>query len=194
MFLQYIMLFVILMAGVLAFSIRFYYKKKEKELRAPKVVLLLGIVLVVVFGFVLTPILYFQLNEAVAVSKWPSVDGAITSSKVIGGRAYRPDIRYDYYVDGSRFTGSSYLNSPGFGGRMNRLDAAEKLVHLNPVGKSITVYYNPDNNAESTLTPHPTFSNYLKLGTSAFLLWLGMTILFIFGQRPGKQPIYKERT
>lgn len=195
MLLNITLLFIFLTAGAVSFLIYLYYKLKKQPLRVPKPIFLIGILFIILFGFMLTPIFSFQLADAFATSKWPSVQGTIVSSKVVGGRAFRPDIQYDYTVENQTFTGSSYLNSPGFGGRMNRLDAAEKLVHLYPAGKSIKVFYNPDNHGDSTLSPHPTYSHYLKFGTSAFLLWIGMLILFTYGFTKNRfpKPIYKER-
>ena len=195
MLLQFISLFIFIAAGLVSLGIYFYNKRRAHALRIPKAVLVVGLFFIIVFGLILLPIFTFQLDDAIEISKWPSVQGTITVSKVVGGRAFRPDIHYEYSVETKTFADTSTLNSPGFGGRMNRLDAAEKLVQLYPAGKTITVYYNPENNAESTLSPHPTYSNYLKVGTSAFLMWIGMTILFTYGHfRPKKKPIYKERT
>ena len=110
-------------------------------------------------------------------------------------RAFRPDIKYQYTVKDETLEGTSFLRVPGFGGRMNRLDAADKLVHLYPAGKSITVYYNPENRKESTLQPTPAYSIFLKLGTSILLSVIGMTVIFMAGyQKKEPHPLYKERT
>ncbi len=194
MLLQYIMLFVIVTAGLVSFFIYVVSKRKRSEFVFPKAVLVIGIILIVVFGLILTPIFSSQLADAIEKLKWPHVEGTILTSHVVGGRAFRPDIQYEFVVDVETFHGSSFLNIPGFGGRMNRLDAAEKLVALYPAGKSITVYYNSENPAESTLTPNPTYSHYLKVGTSAFLFFIGMTLFFTFVFLSKKQPLYKERT
>lgn len=193
MALSLISLFSLLLSGLIAGSVYLYYKKKNKTPQVPTVVFVIGIIFVILFGMILTPTFYFQLETALEISSWPSVKGEILSSDVIGGRAFRPDIKYEYYVDSTRYEGSSYLNIPGFGGRMNRLDAAEKLVELYPPGMEITVYYNPQQPGESTLNPHPRYSHYMKLGTSIILFIAGMTILYLKGSRKIK-PLYRERT
>ena len=104
------------------------------------------------------------------------MNGIVLSSEVIGYRAFRPDIEYQYVVNNDTLRGKSFLNQPGFGGRMNRLDAAEKNVVKYKAGTSITVFYNPKFPEISTLFPGPAYSLFLKLGSSVLFILFGATI------------------
>ncbi|MBN1479866.1 DUF3592 domain-containing protein [candidate division KSB1 bacterium] len=160
--------------------VRFYYKKQNRPFTLAHLVAFLGLFVTIIFGFLLTPLFSAQLTTALKKTEWPSVDGEIIASSVVGERAFRPDIRYEYYVKNKKYSGSSSLNVPGFGGRMNRLDAAEKLTKSHPVESFIAVYYNPDNPLESTLVPQPGYSHFIKLGTSTILFNAGLIIIFLW--------------
>ncbi|MBD3290759.1 DUF3592 domain-containing protein [candidate division KSB1 bacterium] len=56
----------------------------------------------------------------------------------------RPRIEYDYFVNDEKFHGSNYGNIDGI---------AESIVANYPVGKEVTVFYNPQNPCESVLNP-----------------------------------------
>ena len=174
-----ISLVVFISAAFFAFAFRFNAKRTHRAILLSKYILALGLFLAILFGLILTPLLCSQLNKALATTTWPTVRGRIISSDVIGERAFRPEVTYEYIINSDTLMGLSNLNVPGFGGRMNRLDAAEKLVQLYPPNAHITVSYNPDNVHESTLSPHPTYSAFLELGTSTLLYLIGVTIIFL---------------
>lgn len=192
MILQLILLFTLLVSIAIALGVRWHFKRQQRTYRIPKVVIVLAFLFVLIFGVSLTPLFYFQLQKSLEIAQWPTVQGTIVESKVVGDRAFRPDVDYVYTVDGNEYSGTSYLNLPGFGGRTSRFDAAEKLVNQYPKGSSVTVYYNPENPQQSTLLPKPSYSHYLALTTSALLFLVGFTILLIWRFRPDNN-ILKER-
>jgi hypothetical protein len=66
------------------------------------------------------------------------------------------------------------MNFPGFGGRTNRIDAANKLVSQFAAGEKITVYYDPTDPSHSLLKSGPTWDIFGQLGLGITLLFLGV--------------------
>lgn len=177
-----------------AWGVRLHDKKRHHPLALSHFAGGLGLFFTILFGFVLTPFFSRQLSTTLQKTKWPSVDGTIVASTVVGERAFRPDIRYEYLVNNKHYSGSSFLNMPGFGGRMNRLDAAEKLAKAFPAGSHIVVYYRPENPQESTLVPQPAYSYFIKIGTSTILFILGLILLFLWISQRLSKPLSDERS
>ena len=138
--------------------------------------LLLGLLLIVAGAF-LVIFNSEKMEKVLALKKWPVTTGVIVSSKVVGERAFRPDIKYHYAVNGKSYSDTTYLHVPGFGGRSNRLDAAEKIVQSLPPGTSVTVHYNPVNPQQSVLKASPWYSIYLQLAFGATLFACGVFLL-----------------
>ncbi len=118
------------------------------------------------------------LEKAFSKRSWPITTGQIDSSQVVGDRAFRPLLHYHYYINGEKYSGMTDLHVPGFGGRMNRLDAAEKLVKLYHPGKEITIHHNPENPEISLIRTGPSYTDYLATGTGAILFLIG-TVIFL---------------
>ena len=104
--------------------------------------------------------------------KWPTITAVIIESKVIGDRALRPDIIYEYEVNGQTYQGDTNLNTPGFGGRRSRRDTAERIISEYEKGQKVLIYYNPNDPAESYIRPGVQWSDYMKSAVGH--------ILFIF--------------
>lgn len=119
---------------------------------------------------------------------WPTADGSITVSTVVGDRAFRPHLVYQYSVDSIVYTDSSYLDMPSFGGRRSRLDAAAKKAAEYPAGTKIPIFYNPDNPVESHLKVTAPWSIYGQIGFSGFLIVLGLVAGIITLRRKGSPP------
>ncbi len=118
------------------------------------------------------------LEKAFSKRSWPITTGQIDSSQVVGERAFRPLLYYHYYINGEKYNGITDLHVPGFGGRMNRLDAAEKLVKLYHPGKAITIHHDPDSPEISLIRTGPSYTDYLATGTGALLFLIG-TLIFL---------------
>lgn len=122
------------------------------------------------------------LETARASSTWPTTPGKITESKVViesgnDSTTYRPHIVYRYAVDdleifGDRvWLGVSYSSS-------NRSEH-QQVVTKYPVGKEVTVYYDPDDVFTSVLEPGVVFSSYLGMIISWVLLLIGSAALLV---------------
>ena len=165
-----------LLAPVLISLLLRLLSNKNGYVRLPKFMPVLGGLLFLV-GLIFTPLFSSTLKVEFKTKFWPTTDGIVRSSLVIGNRAFRPDIEYMFIVNNDTLRGKSLLNQPGFGGRMNRLDAAEKNARKYKVGTVVKVFYNPKNHKDSTLSPGPTYASFLKLGSAVILLFSGTLIL-----------------
>ena len=120
---------------------------------------------------------------------WPATQGSVISSTVIGERAFRPMVIYQYRVNRFLYQDTTDLNMPGFGGRINRLDAAEKKAQQYQPGDTVRVYYHPQKPGIALLYTGPSFSDYLRLGTSMIVFAVGiilMTISILSGHSPNE--------
>ena len=108
---------------------------------------------------------------------WNVVKGEIVESKIIGERALRTEIKYQYIVDDVIYYGRSDFNIPGFGSKNYRRKNARIVKNENPIGRKTTVYFNPQNPEISTIRYGPYWSNYMIIGFGSVLFVLGMFII-----------------
>lgn len=120
------------------------------------------------------------LKSVKAVGSWPSVPGTVVVSEVVGDRAIRPRVVYEYLVDSVVYRSESDLRAPMFGGKRKKYDAAEELIGDYPVGSEVTVRYNPDSAAQSTVTAFVTWDVYSKLGLAITLFAVGAVGLIVW--------------
>jgi len=109
---------------------------------------------------------------------WPRAEAVVDSTRVLGKRAFRPQVYYHYSVQQVEYQGVSDLHMPGFGGRLNRLDSAEKMAAEHQKGHRLHIYYNPDRPQESLLTVVPSFAAFIKIAI-VWLLLVGSTALLL---------------
>jgi hypothetical protein len=139
---------------------------------------ILGIVLIAA-GLLLG---WFSLNEFRVherMKSWPATPGLVVSSSVVGERAFRPQIVYQYDVGGLTFTDTTFLDMPSFGGRNSRREAADTMAAEYPVGKTVTVHYDPESPALSHLKVGAPWSVFGKMGLAGVLVILGLVIELI---------------
>jgi hypothetical protein len=125
-----------------------------------------------------------SMRHNLEILGWPDVQGEVISSEVAGSRAFHPEIVYRYEINGREFRNTSHVNSPGFGGKTNRLDAAEKIVAKYPPATRITVYYDPNSPGRSYLRRGITYGIYLQLTFGIMLFGSGIFLLI---------PVFKKR-
>lgn len=123
-----------------------------------------------------------QLAEYSRIARWPSVSGIVTESGLVGERAIRPALVYQYVVDSITYSGQTTLQAPMFGGKRKKYDVAHTLVEKYPVGAAVEVYYNPDSVAQSTLITSSPWSVYGQLAVGVTLMLIGAAGLVF---RPG---------
>ena len=136
---------------------------------------------VLIFGIIGGVMLfkYFQdKKKAEASQSWPSASGRITESYVrredstdsdgYPTTSYYPEVRYEYDLLGATYTGDKIA----FGaktGNSSQKKTQEALAQY-PVGKSVTVYYDPNNREDAVLER--------RVGGKVFLI-IGIVFLLV---------------
>ncbi|KER10046.1 MAG: hypothetical protein HY22_07120 [[Candidatus Thermochlorobacteriaceae] bacterium GBChlB] len=110
-----------------------------------------------------------ELHERSLRKKWPTVQGKIDSTVVVGKRGFLPIVVYRYAIDGKEYTSSAELYSPQFGGKNMRKETSERIASAFESGKDITVYYNPLEPSESCLETNLRWDMFIRLGVGLFL-------------------------
>ncbi|USO00160.1 MAG: DUF3592 domain-containing protein [Phycisphaeraceae bacterium] len=94
--------------------------------------------------------------KQVHAESYPTVEGQVTAARIDessdgeGGTTYQPAITYTYRVAGTPFENDRVRY--GQVGSSDRRDS-KKVLDRFPVGATVDVYFNPDNPADSVLTP-----------------------------------------
>lgn len=116
---------------------------------------------------------------------WPTTEGTVVASRVVGTRAFRPDIVYAYTVEGIVYRDSTTFDTPAFGGRNSKYNVAETMVKAYPNGRMVTVRFNPANPSESGLSVGPHWDLFGKIGLGGVMFGFGVlsSLLFMVGSR-----------
>jgi hypothetical protein len=130
-----------------------------------------------------------QITLVMQKRAWPRADAIVDSTRVLGKRAFRPQVYFHYSVQEVPYQGVSDLHMPGFGGRLNRLDSAEKMAAEHQKGQKLAVYYNPLRPQEVMLTVVPSFAAFIKIAIAWILLVCGTAVVL----SPWLGPRAKER-
>jgi len=148
--------------------------------RLLKLLTLLGIICFFSMFMILGLVLIYNstklLYESMASLSWPTCEGIVTHSEieplgrgVKSGRSFMGAIRYDYTIEGEKYTGDRYRI--GYLGVPDR-GWARKIVDAHPVGTVVKVYYSPSSPAASVLVPGANWNVYVTLvvGIAMFLV------------------------
>jgi len=119
----------------------------------------------------------YQLTRARASVRWPLVDGKIITSQVQShhgedGTTYSADIEYSYTVNEKQFKSDVIV----IGGH----DYGSSAVERYPLGKSVTVAYNPVKTHQAVLEPGVESTELQTWGISMMSGCFFMAVLFNF--------------
>jgi hypothetical protein len=109
---------------------------------------------------------------------WPRTRAVVLSSKVIGERAFRPYLRIQYTIKEETYRRDLELTVPSFGGRINRLDVAEKTASQYSPGDSLRVFVDPADPRNVVIQNRLSHANLLKLGTAGFV-WIASFVVLV---------------
>jgi hypothetical protein len=117
------------------------------------------------------------LQNARASTSWPTADGVVTRSEVThstdadGVDSYSPEITYSYKVDNTNFINSTIkFGENSYGNRKK----AEGIAAGYPIGKNVTVYYDPEKPDRSVLEPGVSAGSYIVIGIGIFFILITM--------------------
>ncbi len=132
-------------------------------------------------GFAIIIQQQYLKRKAKASLSWPSVEGEILSSQVIHrsshnqGSTYRAEVVYEYTVKARRHKGKNVcLNYDVGTGDRGR---AEERCAQYPVGRAVSVFYNPNKPADACLERRADTPIFFLIIAAAFLFF-GLGIIF----------------
>jgi hypothetical protein len=165
-----ILLCLIGVSAVLAFGIAFYLQAKNRLQVSPYPVLAWVIIAGLwSIGASLTLLQTHDLHVATQIRQWPHVEGTVLETELQAKRSFVPKVTYQYSINGNTYTDKKELFSPQFGGKDTRRQTSQKILAEYEKGGPITVYYNPQNPAESTVEIGVTWATFIKLGVGVLL-------------------------
>ena len=112
----------------------------------------LGSVIIGAFAmfFSLAAFSYFYRAYLVGKSSmdWPTAEGEVVTSEMLGLKAVNPRVVFSYTIDNRKYISNAKtigdLYSISFSSTGSARAAAEQTLQEYPVGKKVTVYYNPN--------------------------------------------------
>lgn len=149
---------------------------RRRGYRMPIAIGVVGLVLIFL-GVWLTASQANRLAQWGSVRNWPATEAVVTTSHVVGERAFHPEIVYEYSVNGTIYGDSTGFDTPSFGGRSVKRDMAEAIVAEYPVGTTVVVHYDPETPSNSVLRISPDWSLYGKIGLGGTLVGVGLFLL-----------------
>lgn len=115
-----------------------------------------------------------EIHASFEMRKWPTAEARIISSQIAGVRAFHPDIKYEYQVQGVTYVDSTDMKMPEFENKRSRHTTAEKIVGQYSAGTVMTIHYDPENPAVSIVRTSASYSAYLILTVGAMLYGAGV--------------------
>lgn len=118
------------------------------------------------------------LSSAKTTADWARTDGQVLSSSVEStqqgtSRTYHPLIVYEYRLQGVVLHGTRLtVGDHAF----TRSTEAQAVVNRYPVGRAVTVYYNPVSVTESVLEPGSRWQPYVLLGIGGLFILTGLCL------------------
>lgn len=124
-----------------------------------------------------------MIKQGIESEKWPHTKGVIISNEIEvkpGDKKnstphYLVHLKYDYQLKDTRYTGTTIT----FKGMDGSKEGAQELSNQYPVGRTVSVYYNPSNNKDTTLEVGLDKFLYGFI-IAPLLVWCVATILVIF--------------
>ena len=137
---------------------------------------------ILIAGLALSVLAYNLLRDGFASSGWPTAEGKVLSSSISqdensnGDETYMPHVEYTYVVNGNTYTSTQIQFFPE--SSENERDAAS-VTNKFREGKTVPVYYYPDNPGNAVLIPGPSGGPVVMLGIGVVLTAIGALILIL---------------
>ena len=115
-----------------------------------------------------------DISTAIERQTWPVKLATIVETSIVGDRAYNPQLKCKYDVEGRGYTLTTDLNTPGFGRKRSRQQTARIILKDYPVGSEVRIHYNPQNPGDAFIRTGPYWSDYMKLAIGVLLFAIGL--------------------
>ena len=161
---------------------------KEQTRRFVSRVMLILAIVFVLFGSITLYIAYEFYTWAESSRDWPTTEGVVTKSdfcsEVRAARNfpyrsetyYWADIQYDYTVNGLRYISGDIGVSTA---KTNVRTDVQEVLDRFPVGRRITVYYDPFNPDDTLLEPGADTGNYVVFFVGGLFYLAGLVVTYI---------------
>ena len=106
--------------------------------------------------------------------RWPTTTGTVVSAEVLESGNVKPNIEFEYGVDGQRYQSNSDLQVPNFGAPSTQRDVAQKSVQDNMPGTNVVVFYNPTEPAIALLKPGPSWDRFTRFSFGVIVYGMGI--------------------
>ena len=111
-----------------------------------------------------------------ASMEWPNAQGKVVASSIVGRTfkdrtRYHAEILYEFFVEGTTVSGDRIAYNDDFGSGSSS-DARRKFNRY-PNGKSVAVYYMPENPEESVLEPGLKAQSWFLPGIGLLIFTIG---------------------
>jgi hypothetical protein len=185
----FILIFIPLVLGYIgAVLLIFYSKNQIMQMKQFSVGLIAGLFFIIL-GLIFIGLMMQGSIKSVDSENWPSVQGAVLSSEIITRTEREPDSHFDDYYYTPKVSYNYTVN--GNGHTSDRIafivseevvkNEVQKIIDNYPVGKTVTVYYNPDNPSEAVLEPGIKDSGSMICGTTGSLIFIIFGALIVLG-------------
>ena len=141
-----------------------------------------GLFLIISIVFVAAGILLIifsssEVSTALSRQSWPSKTATVIETEIIGDRAYSPQLKCQYEIEGNKYTLTTDLQTPGFGRKRSRRQTSSIILNGYPVGSKVKIHYNPEKPEESYIWTGPYYSDYLRLALGVLLFASGIYVV-----------------
>ena len=122
------------------------------------------------------------LQSARASASWPTVEGVVTESDVSystdaeGAESYSPEVTYRYQINDVLYENNTIKFGENAYGSRRR---AEQIAATYPVGKGVTVYFNPDQPDRSVLEPGVSGGSYIVLCIGLLFVVISLVVTLV---------------
>ena len=119
------------------------------------------------------------INDARESLHWPNTEGVITQSFMNWDkdRQHYADIKYSFVVAGETITGFQ-ISTREFN------TSSEELLKEYPVGKKVTVYYDPDDPYNCYLEPGYSWQSYQAFVLGVIILLVAIGVAVFYKEKP----------
>lgn len=127
---------------------------------------------ILIIGGFIVGLGYLWMEQNEQIENFEATEATVLSSEVAeserSGRptSYRPDINYQYPVDGQTYESSSVFPGPGGESKNSSQDGkewAEGIIADHPAGEQVTAYYDPEDPSRAFLLKNRSWGVLIAL-------------------------------
>jgi len=125
-------------------------------------------------GTLLTTYSTEEISTALLRHSWPAIMATVVETNIVGERAYNPELRCKYEIEGKQYSLTTDLKTPGFGRKRSRRQTAQIILKEYPVGSEVRIHYNPEYPTEAYIRIGPYWSDYMQLSLGILVFAVGL--------------------